>query len=154
MLPVTPYKAQKYPPSRLFPRFGDAGSLPPQYRRGGNEHLQAMIARRQASQKLLADRAPPQAEVPGEQYFDAAEEAPEVPEELDPEMPPLEEVPDEPDEVPAEMPRRGPRPDDDPEGEAVEAPYNRGRRARQIQNAGQWAGYGGGGFVRGLGAVA
>ena len=153
MLPVSPYKALKYPPSNLFPRFGNAGSLPPQYRRASSEHQQAMLARRQASQKLLADRAPPQAEVPGEQYFDAEEE-PQV-EAIDPDMPPLEEVNgDEPDEVPAEMPGGGPRPDDDPEREPVEAPYDRGRRARQIQNAGQWAGFGGMGVVRGMGAVA
>ena len=146
MLPVTPYKAQKYPPSRLFPRFGDAGSLPPQYRRGGNEHLQAMIARRQASQKLMADRAPQQAEIPGEVFHDAMEEEPEapvVPE--DPDMPPLEEVP-------AQMPPRGPPPDDEAQMEPAEAPpVDYRRRQRQFQGAGQLVGMGAGGLLRGVG---
>ena len=53
MLPVPPYKPGKYPPSNLYPRFGDSGTLPPQFRQQ-NEHLQAMIARRKASQQLLA----------------------------------------------------------------------------------------------------
>jgi len=148
MLPVTPYKALKYPPSNLFPRSGDAGSLPPQYRRGGNEHLQAMIARRQASQKLLTDRAAPQAERPGEVFHDAMEdvpEVPEVPEELDPDVPPLEEVP-------AEMPPRGPPPDDEAQMEPVE-PVDHRRRARQFQGAGQFVGMGAGGLIRGIGAA-
>ena len=147
MLPVTPYKAQKYPPSNLFPRFGNAGSLPPQYRRGGNEHLQAMLARRQASQKLLADRAPPQAERPGEVFHEAIEEippVPEVPEELEPDMPPLEEVP-------AQMPPRGPPPDDEGPREAVAAPVDHRRRARQFHGAGQLMGMGAGGLIRGVG---
>jgi hypothetical protein len=104
-----------------------------------------MIARRKATQQLLADRAPPQAERPGEEYFDAQDEpAPEEPQEapieLDPEMPPLEEVP-------AQMPGP-PAPRDD------EAPGERVRpveRARQVQRAAQWVGYGGMGVVRGLG---
>ena len=139
MLPVPPYKPGKYPPSNLYPHFGDSGTIPPQFRQQ-NEHLQAMIARRKATQQLLADRAPPQAERPGEEYFDAQEEPQEAPIELDPEMPPLEEVP-------AQMPGP-PAPRDD------EAPGERVRpveRARQVQRAAQWVGYGGMGVVRGLG---
>ena len=117
MLPVTSYKPGKYPPSNLYPRFGDAGSLPPQFRKQ-NEHLQAMIARRKATTQLLADRAPLQAERPGgEQYYDAEEEEPQLPAqpgELD-DMPLLEE----PEPNPAQMPGGQPPPDPGPEREAV-----------------------------------
>ena len=108
MLPASPYKPGKYPPSSLYPRFGDSGTLPPQFRRSGNEHLQAMIARRAASQKLLADRAPQQAERPGEAFYDPIEEPPEVP--AEPGHPVLEE--------PAQMPGPHPPPEPGPEREA------------------------------------
>jgi hypothetical protein len=148
MLPVPPYKPGKYPPSTLFPRFGDSGTIPPQFRQQ-NEHLQAMIARRKASQQLLADRAPPQAERPGgDQYFDAdeeepAQEVPAEPGELD-DMPLLEEVP-------AQMPGpQDPRDDEAPQEPVGVRPVE---LARQVQHASQWVGFGGGAVVRGLGNV-
>jgi hypothetical protein len=148
MLPVPPYKPGKYPPSNLFPRFGDSGTIPPQFRQQ-NEHLQAMIARRKASTQLLADRAPPQAERPGgEQYYDAQEEEPQLPAqpgELD-DMPPLEEVP-------AQMPGRPPPPEPGPEREAEPVREGQGIFRNVMQGVGFGAFHGARALYHGTGAV-
>ena len=147
MLPAPHYKPGKYPPSSLYPRFGDAGSLPPQFRKG-NEHLQAMIARRKASTQLLADRAPQQAERPGEQYYDAEPQLPAEPGELD-DMPPLEE----PEQVPAQMPGRQPPPDPGPEREASPARQGQGIYRNVMHGVGWGLFQGMRGMYHGGGAV-
>ena len=75
MLPATHYKPGKYPPpGNLYPRFGDSGQLPPQFRSGG-EHLQAMLHRKKGMTDILAQRAAeafPQAAAAGEGRFEDA----------------------------------------------------------------------------------